>query len=245
MTRKLCFAAVSLFWIAMMVFLVRKEAGTSTEDRFYREFFEGGIFGEETVMEIYWQGKKVGESKTSYTLSSDGVTIHNRLSLSFGDMAVENAKISIMTRIDKEFRLRRLLANAEYGGQEISVVGIPDGDNLSVKITGWGPERNFVVPSPDPRAFASGPFPALTVKNRRPGDEWDVPLFDFASMNIVQGRARVESREKHLWGGKERNCRRVVVRDTLGRQMLTAWADMEGRLLEIDFAGIKLIRKDL
>ena len=92
-------------------------------------------------------------------------------------------------------------------------------------------------------AFASGPLPTLATKNLRVGAEWDMSLFDFATMGPTRARARVSGRQRIPWAGSLRNCYRIVVTDTLGREMLTGWSDGEGRLLEMEFAGVKFVRR--
>ncbi len=83
----------------------------------------------------------------------------------------------------------------------------------------------------------------LAVKDLRVGAEWDMPLFDFTTMRPARALARVSGRQKIPWAGSLRDCYRIVVTDTLGRKMLTAWSDGEGRLLKMEFAGIKFVRR--
>ncbi len=241
MIKKISFAVICLFWLVMTGLLVRSEIGLTADEAFYREFVKMGLSDRDVVMDIYWNGKKTGESKTSHVLSESGGTILNEAALSIE--GIGDVKVSTMAQVDKELALRHIVVNVEYGEEQIYAVGMAEGDSLRVRITGLGPEKDFRIPNPGAMAFASGPLPMLAVKDLRVGSEWDMPLFDFAAMKAARGRARVSGRQKIPWAGSLVNCYRIVVTDTLGRKMLTAWSDSEGKLLKMEFAGIKFVRR--
>lgn len=241
MARKISFAVVSLFWLVMMGLLVRRQMQISPDEAFYREFVKMGLSDDEIVMDIYWNGERTGESRTSHVLSESGGTIHNEAFLSLE--GIGDVSVSTMARVDRDFKLRHLLADITYEEKRVCVVGQADGDDINVTVTGWGPKKIFRVPNPGAMAFASGPFPALAVRDLRVGAEWDMPLFDFAFMKVERGRARVAGKQGLLWAGKLRDCYRIVLTDALGRKMLTGWCDTGGRLLKMEFAGVKFVRR--
>ncbi len=240
--KKFGFCAVAIFWAVMMYLLVRSEAGVSVDEAFYREFVRGGTTDREVVMDIYWNGKKVGESKTLRTLSANGGTIQNETKFSVQESASGDVRFMTIAQIDKEFRVQHLVGVASFGGGEISLRGRADGDDLVVYITGMGEPKTFRMPNPGAVAFASGPVPAIAARNAEVGSQWEVPLLDFMSMKIVKGRARVVDRQKILWKGDLHDCSRVIVTDELGRKMLSAWCDRKGRVLKMEFSGIKFVR---
>ncbi len=242
MAKKISFAVVCLFWLVMTGILIKREIVLTPDEAFYKEFMKMGLPGRDVVMDIYWNGKKMGESKTSHMLSDTGGTIFNEAAL-FVE-GVGDIKVSTMAQVDKDFALRHIVVNVTYGEKQICAVGRAEGNDLSVRITGLGPEKNFRIPNPGAMAFASGPIPMLTVKNLHVGAEWDMPLFDFAAMKTVRGRAQVAGRQRLLWAGSLRDCYRIVVNDALGRKMLTAWSDSKGKLLKMEFAGVKFVRRN-
>ena len=241
MVKKVSFAVICLFWLVMTGLLVRKEMGFTPDETFYRKFVKMGLPGRDIVMDIYWNGKKMGESKTSHVLSQSGGTILNEAVLSIGEIG--DVRVSTMAQVDKDLVLRHIVVNVGYGEKRVYAIGRADGDDLRVRITGMGLEREFRMPNSGAMAFASGPLPTLATKNLRVGAEWDMSLFDFATMGPTRARARVSGRQRIPWAGSLRNCYRIVVTDTLGREMLTGWSDGEGRLLEMEFAGVKFVRR--
>jgi hypothetical protein len=242
MAKKISLAVVCLFWLVMTGLLVRRQMESTADEVFYKKFVKMGLSDRDVVMDIYWNGKKTGESRTSHVLSESGGTILNEASLSIG--GIGDVRISTMAQVDKNLALRHIVVNVEYGEKQIYAVGRADGDDLRVRITGLGSERDFRIPNSGAMAFASGPLPTLAIKNLRVGAEWDMPLFDFATMRPARARARVSDRQKIPWAGSLRNCYRIVVTDTRGRKMLMAWSDDEGRLLEMEFAGVKFVRRN-
>jgi hypothetical protein len=60
---------------------------------------------------------------------------------------------------------------------------------------------------------------------------------------MVPGRARVMNFQKLLWNGALHDCSRISFSDSVGRPMLTAWADSRGALLKAEVAGVKLVRR--
>ncbi len=241
MVKKISFAVICLFWVVMTGLLVKREMGLTPDEAFYKEFVKMGLSDRDVVMDIYWNGKKAGESRTSHVLSESGGTILNEAALSIE--GIGDVKFSTIAQVDKESDLRRIVVDVEYGENRICAIGTVEGNDLRVRITGLGPEKDFRIPSSGAMAFASGPIPMLAVSDLRVGAEWDMPLFDFATMNAARGRARVSDRQEISWAGSLVDCYRIVVTDTLGRKMLTAWSDSEGRLLKMDFAGIKFVRR--
>lgn len=241
MVKKISFAVVCLFWLVMTALLVRSEMGLTADEAFYSEFVKMGLSDRDVVMDIYWNGKKTGESKTSYVLSESGGTILNEAALSIE--GIGDVKVSTMAQVDRDFALRHVVVDVEYGKERVYAIGIAEGNDLRIRITGLGPEKDFRIPNPGAMAFASGPLPMLAVKDLRVGSEWDMPLFDFAAMKAARGRARVSGKQKIPWAGSLVDCYRIVVTDMLGRKMLTAWSDSERRLLKIEFAGIKFVRR--
>lgn len=241
MVKKISFAVVCLFWLVMTGLLVKKEMGFTADEAFYREFVKMGLSDRDVVMDIYWNGKKVGESRTSHVLSDTGGTILNEADLSIE--GVGDVSISTMARVNKDFALQHIVADVTYGKERIYAIGRAEGNDLRVRITGLGSEKEFLIPNSGAMAFASGPLPMLAAKNLRVGAEWDMPLFDFTTMRPERALARVAGRQKIPWAGSLRDCYRIVVTDTLGRKMLTAWSDSEGKLLKMEFAGIKFVRR--
>jgi hypothetical protein len=241
--RRIIFSTVGVLWLVMISLLVQREAGLNAEGSSYRDVVRRGLLDDDVILDIYWNTKKVGESRTTHAISENGGTIHNETKLSLPGTYAADVDISSVAQINAGFELTSILANAKWGDQEISVVGRTEGGNLNVRIAGLGPNRSFSIPTPNAMAFAGGPFPMLEVEELKVGAEWEVPLFDPAGVWVTKGNAIVVGKQELFWGGDLWECYRILVRDSMGRKMLTAWSDEDGKLLKVEFSGIALIRR--
>ncbi len=248
--RKICIAIITVFWLAMMSWLVARdiippfrEAREATAGISYADLIETAQQAEEVRMGIFLAGARVGRTRHEVRPASDGgYVIASQTHL---DPAVPWARLqtSVLYRANVGPDRNLVSFEAEVlgsGGEQVGrVAGSVVGRKLHVRLC-FGEVEDEMRVDVDPRYLVSS---STTVGLRLPGlyvgKEWRIRSLDTRALvggrfDLVHGKARVTRQEKIAWEGEQVLC--YVVEMSLNRSgwrnaATTVWVNEQGDVI--------------
>lgn len=261
---------VVCFWAVMMGWLYTKEVRPHManpdppgEDALtYQALVRSAEQGLAPRMTIYWLGRRVGGTVTTYRKAENAFHISTRTRISTdlvgklflgpqedvaGDYEAgrDNVTITAKTVLGPELKLVSLsvLVSAAGSGRLASVDGRVVGDTLHLTVTEPGGARHHKRLPFDPDwALSAGPATPFQAGEPEVGVRWRMGMINPLTGRYETGTANVTGREEIIWNGRSHAT--YVVKMRWGRMESTAWVAPDGKVLKQRAPlGVLLVRE--
>jgi len=238
-------AGVVLFWLVMLLLLVRKThfseidhdtavlAAPKSTERFQHDW-----------MEIYLKGKKVGFSETRLSPSGEDQLIEEKVVLALNLMGQSSVmRMSTRAVLDKDFALKRFQLIIDSGVVRFRVSGRVETDRMHVEMGEGDQKKEHVIPLSGPLTIGAGLPGFFKGRALRVGDEFRFTIFDPSVLSHKEVLIKVTDKTVMTLKGKEYPVFRLETK--VWGQTLVFWLNEEGVLLrEEGFMGLTLVRSD-
>jgi hypothetical protein len=237
MKRRKTQAAILVFWLVMMGWLIRYEAFPGRFAQVstgYRGILSSGPVVLDSWLRIDFQGKPIGISHTQMDTNekdpNEQYIVNNQTHLQLNIMG-EPQRISVTAEaaLDVLYQLQRFSFDVSSRGYTVTVTGRRFGHRTFVTriVTPAGAQSRRVQVPDD--AVLYSPFVELSLSRLKPGQQLRIRTLDPASLSTVDVVVRALGRERIKAEGRDQEAT-VLVMDFQGFES-KAWMDGEGRIL--------------
>jgi hypothetical protein len=238
-------AGVVLFWLVMVLLLVRKTQFSENErasnvlvpskstEQFQHDW-----------MEIYLKGKKVGFSETRLSPSGEDQLIEEKMVLALNLMGQPSVmRMSTRALLDKDFALKQFRLIIDSGVVRFRVAGKVEADRMHVEMGTGDQKKEHVIPLAGPLTIGAGLPGFFKGRALRVGDEFRFTVFDPSVLSHKDVSIKITDKTVMTLNGKEYPVFRLETK--VWGQTLIFWLNEEGVLLkEEGFMGLTLVRSD-
>jgi len=240
-------AGVVLFWLVMVVLLIRKThfhegdqvVGTAihTEPKSSKRF-------QHDWMEIFLKGKKVGYSETRLSPMGNDHLIQEKMVLVLNLMGQPSVmRLATRAVVDKGFALKEFHLEIDSGVVRFRVSGKVDANRMVVKMGEGDRERDHVIPLSGPLTMGAGLPVFFKGRPLDVGDVFRFTLFDPSILSHKEMIIKVTDKTVITVNDKKHLAFRLETK--VWGQTLVFWLNEEGVLLkEEGFMGLTLVRSD-
>jgi len=257
---KILTAAITLFWVVMMVFLAKRDVlpaylAEREAARAPNYAYLEALATKPRVqqMGIYLAGERVGQTVSRMAKVADQLRLTNQTDLELNSIA---AKLLMMGGggVRFSFKFKATVVEARLADFRLEVFSPPKSEPLAIvdgisaentlvlKIRqGGGPVQNTSVPF-DSRQVVSDLFvPTSMPAKLQVGENWPVNTLGLGSYGIQSGTATVLRTEPIKVEGVSQEA--FVISIKYGTYETTVWADSKGEVLQQKFLGFTLVRE--
>lgn len=234
--RALAVAAIVVFWLASLVWLVFYEAYPGLLDRSargYRDILSRGVMVMDQWMKISFQGRTVGYSHTSVGADDDADRRYRITNITVLNLNVMGSRRRISVRaeaiVDETYRMRTFAFTLSTEGYSVEVRGgHKHGDVYAVSLRGAAAARQMEVTIPKD-ALIYSPMTEMMLKSLSPGQSVTLRVFDPVSLSgrSILVRALREESIVH----RQKPVRTTVLSATVDGMDTLSWIDRDGRVL--------------
>lgn len=261
MLNRLLSVGITLFWLAMMAWLVQREvlpafheAHEALQSTSYHCLEARAADTPVSQMGIFLGGKRIGytlsrmrlvgqelrlESRTEIKLSLSSRR-HARLGPEIGDLDV--SLLFVARVLQGELLDLRLTVNAPPGSPPIVVIdGVPVAKMLQLKIRHGGKTEIESIPFNPRQLISSGFGQAFALPKLDVGMRWQFRTLDPFSRRVRVSEAEVVGTEPITLGSETVQAYRIRI--PYGTSEITVWADEDGAILKQKVFGFTFIRE--
>jgi hypothetical protein len=256
---KILTAAVTLFWVAMMGLLVKRELlpaylaereAARAPNYAYLETLAAKPRVQQ--MGIFLAGNRIGQTVSRLAKVRDELRFTNRTDLQLNAIA---ARLLMMSGggVSFSFRFEATVIEGRLAGfrmeafsppqtEPLAIMeGVAAEDMLNLKIHQGGRVQSVSTPF-DSRQVLSGLFaPTFVPAKLRVGESWPVNTLGLGSNGIQNGTATVLRTERIETEGATQEA--FVIGIKYGTYETTAWVNSEGEVLQQKLLGFTLMRE--
>lgn len=241
-TRKLAVAAILLFWLATLVWLVFFEAFPGLLERSvggYRAILSQGVMVMDQWMKITFQGKPIGYSHTSVGANDDGsdreYLVNNQTVLDLDVMGVQR-RVSLVSHsvIDVTYRLQTFSFLLSSTGYAIEVRGQrKHGDTYAVTVRGSSSTQRTEITIPADAVLYS-PMTEMMLKSLAPGRQVTLRIFNPVTLSAQSIVIRALRRESIV--NRSRSVEATVLSALVDGMETVSWIGPDGAVLRQETA---------
>ena len=259
MLGKILTAAITLFWVAMMGLLVKREVMPAylverEAARAPNYAYLEALAAKPRIVQtgIYFAGQRIGTTVSRMAKTGEELRLTNHTDLELNTIAARlltmgggGVRFSFKfeaTVVEGRLAGFRLEAFSPPQSEPLAIVdGVSTEDTLKMKIRQGGHVENLSAPF-DSRQVLSGFFaPASMPAKLRVGQSWPVNTLGLGSYGIENGTATVLRTERIKVEGVSEET--FVVSVKYGTYEMTVWANSKGEALQEKFLGFTLVRE--
>ena len=239
--------SIILTWLVMMGFLVErsfiKPGMLKINPALVREEMKVG----EDWWGVYFRGEKIGYAVTHQQPQADGLFVREKVWLQLSVMGIpQNIEQTLEYRTDQNFILDSFHFSLKSGLVEFRLTGRVDpassGRRLLFVIHSGGKERQQEVTLKDAPQILSQSKLYFLAQGLEIGKKFRFPAFDPSTLSTAEMIAEVESLERLMIGGEEKELYRV--REEFRGIMVNSWMDRNGLIWkEESLTGLTLLRE--
>jgi hypothetical protein len=198
-------AGVVLFWLVMVLLLVRKTQFSENErasnvlvpskstEQFQHDW-----------MEIYLKGKKVGFSETRLSPSGEDQLIEEKMVLALNLMGQPSVmRMSTRALLDKDFALKQFRLIIDSGVVRFRVAGKVEADRMHVEMGTGDQKKEHVIPLAGPLTIGAGLPGFFKGRALRVGDEFRFTVFDPSVLSHKDVSIKITDKTVMTLNGKE------------------------------------------
>jgi len=238
-------AGVVLFWLVMVLLLVRKTQFSENEHATNLSVPSKSTEGfQHDWMEIYLKGKKVGFSETRLSPSGEDHLIEEKMVLALNLMGQPSVmRMSTRAVVDKGFALKRFRLTIDSGVVRFRVAGRVEANRMHVEMGEGDQKKEHVMPLTGPLTIGAGLPGFFKGRALRVGDEFRFTIFDPSVLSSKDVSIKISDKTVMTLSGKKYPVFRLETK--VWGQTLIFWLNEEGVLLkEEGFMGLTLVRSD-
>ncbi len=240
-------ASVVVFWIVMVVLLIRKthfhenDLATDIPVSVGLKPAEGS---QHDWMEIYLKGKKVGFSETRVSPLGKDRLIEEKMVLVLNLMGQPSVMyMASRAVVDKGFALKEFRVKIRSGVVDFRVSGKVEENRLEVAVGEGDRKRTHVIPLAGPLVIGSSIPEFFKGRSLAIGDVFRFTIFDPSTLSHKEMATQVVV--KTVIPINDRECSVFRLETKVWGQTLVFWLDEGGALMkEEGFMGLTLLRSD-
>jgi len=198
-------------------------------------------------MNILQNGRKIGSSHTFISKTTKGYLLKETLYIRLNTMGlIQDLILKTSGKLNKDFTLSSFDFEISSGRFHFSTQGSVSGNVLSIKTHNFGSTKEVHTKIKERLYASSGIVNAAYASGMKPGDEFNLHVFDPVSMSSEPVTIKIIGKEKILNMGIQKNSMKVAIQYQGATQL--AWIGENGDVIKekgiLGFSLEKTTRKD-